>query len=155
VLERATVPPRYMGNMRICAARGDGKEDEVAMTVRFELFVDDLDRSIRFWEEVLGFGLERRDKGYASMRHGSVVIGLGPVSKLPEGAGHFTRERLAGPRGMGVEIVLEADDLAALHARVIASSYPLHEPWREQPWGLADFRLVDPDGYYLRVTSHE
>jgi hypothetical protein len=23
---------------------------------------------------------------------------------------------------------------------------------REQPWGLHDFRLADPDGYYLRVT---
>jgi lactoylglutathione lyase len=23
---------------------------------------------------------------------------------------------------------------------------------REQPWGLHDFRVVDPDGYYLRVT---
>ncbi|WP_350223849.1 hypothetical protein [Rhizobium sp. CNPSo 3490] len=22
-----------------------------------------------------------------------------------------------------------------------------------QPWGLPDFRLVDPDGYYVRVTS--
>jgi len=22
-----------------------------------------------------------------------------------------------------------------------------------QPWGLRDFRLVDPDGYYVRVTS--
>jgi hypothetical protein len=29
------------------------------------------------------------------------------------------------------------------------------EPIRTQPWGLRDFRIVDPDGYYLRVTTKE
>jgi lactoylglutathione lyase len=27
------------------------------------------------------------------------------------------------------------------------------EPMRERPWGSKDFRIVDPDGYYLRLTS--
>jgi lactoylglutathione lyase len=22
----------------------------------------------------------------------------------------------------------------------------------DRPWGLRDFRVVDPDGYYLRIT---
>lgn len=26
-------------------------------------------------------------------------------------------------------------------------------PLRLRPWGLKDFRIVDPFGYYLRVTS--
>jgi lactoylglutathione lyase len=24
-----------------------------------------------------------------------------------------------------------------------------------QPWGLGDFRLLDRDGYYLRITQHD
>jgi hypothetical protein len=28
----------------------------------------------------------------------------------------------------------------------------LAEPLTDRPWGLRDFRVVDPDGYYLRVT---
>jgi hypothetical protein len=29
------------------------------------------------------------------------------------------------------------------------------EPMLDRPWGLRDFRMVDPDGYYLRITSHD
>ena len=28
----------------------------------------------------------------------------------------------------------------------------ISEELRLQPWGLHDFRLADPDGYYLRIT---
>lgn len=53
-----------------------------------------------------------------------------------------------------MEIVLEVDDLDELRALyhrcqargVVAAALRL------QPWGLQDFRVVDPDGYYLRVT---
>ncbi len=27
------------------------------------------------------------------------------------------------------------------------------EHMRDRPWGLRDFRVVDPDGYYLRLTA--
>ena len=45
------------------------------------------------------------------------------------------------------------DDVDALHRRVLASGYPVFEPLQERPWGLRDFRIVDPDGYFLRITS--
>jgi uncharacterized glyoxalase superfamily protein PhnB len=53
----------------------------------------------------------------------------------------------------GVELVLEVDDVDADHARVSAAGWPLAEPLTHRPWGLRDFRLVDPDGYYWRVTD--
>jgi catechol 2,3-dioxygenase-like lactoylglutathione lyase family enzyme len=126
------------------------------MRLRMELFVDDLDASVAFYVDVLGFRVERRDPGYVSIRRGSVVLGLGPVAKLPEhgaGAG-FTRQRLAADKGAGVEIVLEldgADEVTALyeHSRARAE---IAEGLERRPWGLLDFRLTDPDGYYLRVT---
>jgi hypothetical protein len=30
----------------------------------------------------------------------------------------------------------------------------MSEPQQRGPWGLTDFRLSDPDGYYLRITHH-
>jgi catechol 2,3-dioxygenase-like lactoylglutathione lyase family enzyme len=124
--------------------------------LRIELFVDDLDASIAFYTDVLLFRVVRRDAGYVSLRRGAVVIGLGPVAKLPaDGSGPgFTRSRLAGGKGAGVEIVLELDDLAeltAMHERC-AERAVVVEPLQDRPWGLRDFRLADPDGYYLRVT---
>jgi lactoylglutathione lyase len=124
------------------------------MRLRIELFVEDLDTSIGFYAG-LGFAVERREHDYASLRWGDAVIGLGPIAKLPPGGTGpgFTQERLAGVRGAGVEIVLEVEDLDAALAVVHAAGHPLAEPPRDRPWGLRDFRLTDPDGYYLRITT--
>ena len=126
------------------------------MRLRLELFVADLGTSVAFYTEVLGFHVTRADPGYVSVRHGSAVLGLGPVAKLPEKGGGpgFTRQRLHADRGAGVEIVLELDDLDELRAlyRNCLTRGVVAEALREQPWGLQDFRVVDPDGYYLRVT---
>jgi lactoylglutathione lyase len=126
------------------------------MRLRLELFVSDMGASVAFYTEVLGFQVTRADPGYVSVRNGSVVLGLGPVAKLPEtglGPG-FTRQRLQADRGAGVEIVLELDGLDELGAlyRNCQTRGVVAEALREQPWGLQDFRVVDPDGYYLRVT---
>ena len=125
------------------------------MSLRMELFVEDLDRAIMFYSNVLGFELLRQDDGYASIHRGTVTIGLGPIAKLPDVGGYFTRRRLSGDRGLGIEIVLEVDDIVAEHERVRASGYPIDGVLQERPWGLTDFRIADPDGYYLRITSRE
>jgi lactoylglutathione lyase len=49
-----------------------------------------------------------------------------------------------------VEIVLDVPD-AALEA-VERAGHELVEPLSDRPWGLRDFRVTDPDGYYLRIT---
>ncbi|WP_250006797.1 glyoxalase/bleomycin resistance/extradiol dioxygenase family protein [Actinoplanes sp. M2I2] len=124
------------------------------MRLRMELFVEDLGASVGFYREVLGFELERRADDYASLRRGRVVLGLGPVAKLPTDGPGLTRQRLSGDKGAGVEIVLELDDLdelRALHERCRQRTV-ISEPLMVRPWGLHDFRLTDPDGYYLRLT---
>lgn len=126
------------------------------MRLRLELFVEHLDASVNFYERALGFQVARREPGYASLRRGDAELGLVPISRLPArsaGPG-FSQERLAGDRGGGVEIVLEVEDLAAAVDVVARAGFELVEPARERPWGLRDFRLTDPDGYYVRVTTH-
>lgn len=126
------------------------------MRLRLELFVTDVEASVAFYTGLLGFEVTRRGRDYVSVRNGAVVLGLGPVAKLPQtgdGPG-FTRQRLAVDRGAGVEIVLELDhidDLERLY-RTCQARGVVAEALRHQPWGLQDFRLVDPDGYYLRIT---
>jgi predicted enzyme related to lactoylglutathione lyase len=118
------------------------------MSVRLELFPHDLDAFLDFYTRVLGFVVERDDRDstvpYASVSLGHVHIGAvrawgdtDPTLRLPP---------------QGVEIVLEVDDVDALRT-VVAQRWELAEDLVDRPWGLRDFRLVDPEGNYLRITN--
>ncbi|BBB48893.1 lactoylglutathione lyase [Pelolinea submarina] len=50
-------------------------------------------------------------------------------------------------------MVLEVDDVAAMYEHVLSENWPLAAELQQRPWGLTDFRVVDPSGYYLRITS--
>ena len=136
---------------------GDEGSAMVLVGVRFELFVDDVGRSVAFYAAALGL---QPPPGYDSQRYvpvsaGRVRIGLQHRGALPADH-HFRPAHFAGPRGVGVEIVIELDDVDAAFARA-RDAAPAHggqvEPLAVRPWGQTDFRLIDPDGYYVRVTS--
>jgi len=120
-------------------------------TVRFELF-GDLDGMVEFYTRVLGFSLLREDRAhdYVYLGRDAVRIGLLPPAAL--GGADPSAHALRRPPN-GVEIVLEVDDVRGEFARVRASGWPVDAPLTERPWGLTDFRLLDPSGYYLRVTD--
>lgn len=139
-----------MSDERVDADAPQGNT-HLGMTLRVEVFPDDLDEFVRFYTEVLGFALtaDRRDSDapYVAVERGSVRIGALRADQ--------PIERSARTLPTGVEIVLEVDDLAAAHDQVRAAGYPIEQDLTRRPWGLTDFRLYDPAGYYLRITDRE
>jgi lactoylglutathione lyase len=119
------------------------------MTLRFEIFPDDLDVVADFYQRVLGFSLvtDQRDASapYLALRRGTVRVGAAR-REIPDA-------RAARRPPAGVELVLEVDDIAGERDRVLAAGWPLEEDLQERPWGLTDFRILDPAGYYLRITD--
>jgi predicted enzyme related to lactoylglutathione lyase len=119
------------------------------MTLRFEIFPSDLDEVVDFYTRVLRFGVTKDQRHepseYVSMRRGAVQVGVLRTS-VPD-----ARATRLPPAG--VELVLEVDDVRAERDRVVAAGWPLEQDLQDRPWGLTDFRMLDPAGYYLRVTS--
>ena len=126
--------------------------DDTGMTLRLELFVDDLDASLAFYTNVLGFRVEHAAPDYAAVRNGAALFGLGLARGLPAGH-HFSQQALQQQKGVGAEIVLEVADVDGLYRLVLASGHQVASPLQDRPWGARDFRIIDPDGYYLRITS--
>ena len=137
----------------VWAASERNSDPEKGMSLRLELFVRDVEKSAEFYTRVLGFERAPGDAEYLPVRCGSVTIGLGPAAGLPKGH-YFNPELQSSRRGLGAEIVLEVDDVQAAFAKVRASGWKsVLAPPRRRSWGATDFRVADPDGYYLRITS--
>lgn len=122
------------------------------MKLRLELFVENIEKSKEFYSDVLGFSLPKdTNKNYIPVRKGDVVLGLGEMENLPEN--HPLKVPRGQQIGLGVEIVLEVEDIKDVYNKVVEKEYPIQTELTKRPWGLEDFRIIDPDGYYLRITS--
>jgi lactoylglutathione lyase len=119
------------------------------MSLRFEIFTADLDAVVAFYTKVLDFTLVRDERkaavGYVALERDSVRIG---AAYRPDPVDPAVRHPPTG-----IELVLEADDLPPEHDRIVATGWPLAEPLQDRPWGLTDFRIIDPAGHYLRITN--
>lgn len=119
--------------------------------MRIELFVADPGASVAFYVDILGSTITGRDESsdYASLELEGSQVAIQGRRWLPSSTPSPGRP---GPPGLGVEIVLPVADVRSRYAAVLASAWPVTE-LVDQPWDLTDFRVQDPDGYYLRVTS--
>jgi catechol 2,3-dioxygenase-like lactoylglutathione lyase family enzyme len=96
----------------------------------------DLDRSRRFYRDVLGLAVYRE---FGPAEDPAVVFFLG--QGLLEVSGHAP-----GPPGASVMIWLQVRDVRAEHGRLAAAGvHVLREPATE-PWGLVEMWIEDPDG---------
>jgi lactoylglutathione lyase len=123
----------------------------MAASLRFEIFPADLNRTVDFYVRVLDFVLIRDERSetpaYIYLERGAVRIGaVRNLDAVPEGVRRPP---------IGVELVLEVDDLDSERTRIVGAGWPLADDLTERPWGLRDFRLLDPDGHYWRITTHE
>jgi predicted enzyme related to lactoylglutathione lyase len=120
----------------------------VATSLRCEIFPSDLDATAEFYVRVLGFAVDRDERTsedpYLALALDGVRIG---AAQRPE-VNHATRQPPTG-----VELVIEVDDLDRWRDHVIDAGWPIADEITSQPWGLRDFRIIDPSGYYLRLTE--
>lgn len=123
------------------------------MKLRVELFVESMENSIEFYRDVLEFNVpEKADKEYVPVKKGDVLLGLGGMKSLPDH--HPLKVKNDNQKnGLGIEIVLEVEEIHAFYKKIVSKGYPIETELAKKPWGLEDFRLLDPDGYYFRITS--
>ena len=94
----------------------------------------DLDRSRRFYRDVLGLAIYRE---FGPPGDPGVVFFLGPG--LLEVSGHT-----AGPAGHSVMIWIQVRDVHAEHARLAAAAVPIIREPATEPWGLTEMWIQDP-----------
>ena len=117
------------------------------------LYVDDIVKSIEFYNEVVGAEIaqvhaeeENGPISLAILRLGTFSLMLHPQEGHEE---EFTDTRV----GVGLHLQLKVDDIDAFYQHCIdegAMLALLGEPV-DQPWGWREFALKDPDGYIWSI----
>lgn len=130
--------------------------DKSANKLQLELHVDNFE-PIKDYYSKLGFKIvwERKPekfKGYLVMDLEGNTICFWGGNEYVYHQPHFSQFPNDIPRGYGVEVVIMVNDIGGYYDKVKGTANVV-EPLVEQPWGLWDFRAVDPAGYYLRFTS--
>jgi uncharacterized glyoxalase superfamily protein PhnB len=125
-------------------------EELIAQSLDAALTVKDLEASVAWYTGVLGFVVDRRhernDRLVAvSLRAGSVRLLLAQ----DDGAKGF--DRVKG-EGLSLQITT-SQDVDTIAARIKSHGWPLDLEPVTAPHGLRVFRLRDPDGFRLTVSS--
>ena len=123
-----------------------------------ELIVKNIDRSLQFYVDILGFTIEY---GRIEERFQFLSFGNAQLMLLEDNENSHSRTGpLHFPRGQGVNFSIAASDVSYLAERLEANDFPTRIPIRDQwhrndqiEYGERQLWVMDPDGYLLRFIE--
>jgi uncharacterized glyoxalase superfamily protein PhnB len=121
-----------------------------ARSLQASLTVKDLDKSLAWYRDVVGFEVDRKHEREGKLR--AVSLRAGDVRILinqDDGAKGWNR---AKGEGFSLQITTEqnVDEVAK---RIKQHGGTLESEPADMPWGARMFRLRDPDGFKLTISS--
>lgn len=115
------------------------------------LIVEDLDRTLPFYTEVLGLRLGHRSGDYAQLDTGTTRLGF------------YTRKAMANTLGIplrspaedtpGFEIGFKVDDVDVAYATLVDRGAIPATPPTTRPWGQRTAYVRDPDGHLIELAQ--
>ena len=111
--------------------------------------VEDVERSLRFYRDLLGIPL-RRD-----LDHGGTdrwISGDHAALSWHDSFFHFALYKSKGVVTRDLQIGFPVDDLDTMHKTLVAAGVPVDVEPRDEPWGRTA-RYRDPDGNSVGLTQ--
>jgi uncharacterized glyoxalase superfamily protein PhnB len=119
-------------------------------TLSAALIADDLQRSLAWYRDVVGFTVEQTWEQDGKIV-GAMLIAGDVQLNLSQDDGKRGRDRV---KGQGMRLYLSTvQNVDRIAARIKARGGTLESEPADMPWGTRAFSLVDPDGFKLTVAS--
>lgn len=115
------------------------------------VIVQDLDRALRFYCDVLGLSLGHRSGSFAQLATGVTRVAL---YERPAMASTLGRE-LAPPSldAPAFELGFKVDDCEAAYAELVGAGATPAVPPTDRAWGQRTAYLRDPDGHLVELAQ--
>ncbi|PDZ52071.1 lactoylglutathione lyase [Bacillus sp. AFS094611] len=117
---------------------------------RAQLYVNDIEKSLLFYEEVIGLQLYKRSMHGARFNHDQFSLLLVSDSRLNENHYFYNRKEV---KGNGFELIIVVNRIEEVYERCKENRCTIQEEIQTYSWEMRGFKIVDPDGYFLRITS--
>lgn len=126
--------------------------------LKVELEVTNLEKSLAFYQEKLGFKIEytREENKFAAIHKDGIHF---MVQEIGNEMMDWKTGKLEYPFGRGVNFTLKLDDIEMLYLNFTESelSLKMEEHWFKKDngteSGVKEFLVQDPDGYLLRISK--
>jgi catechol 2,3-dioxygenase-like lactoylglutathione lyase family enzyme len=110
-------------------------------------FCKDLDKTARFYEDT-GFVVEKTPDALR------IKFGDFRFAFMDEKKATIEIDVNAGPKGVGIYMYFEVDDVDAFYKTLIEKNIGPSSAPKDWPWGKREFAVRDPDGYKLVFFSN-
>jgi lactoylglutathione lyase len=115
------------------------------------LLVDDLDRALQFYCELLGLPLGHRSGPFAQLATGLTRVSLYERPAMAETLGReLQAPALDAP---GFELGFKVDDCDAVYGELVSSGATPAVPPTDRPWGQRTAYVRDPDGHLVELAQ--
>jgi uncharacterized glyoxalase superfamily protein PhnB len=114
------------------------------------LTVKDLEKSVAWYRDVLGFTIDRKHERDGKLMGVSLKAGLVRIL-LNQDDGARGLDRAKG-EGFSLQITT-SQSVDAIADRIKAAGGTLGSEPADMPWGARVFRVADPDGFRLAISS--
>ncbi len=114
------------------------------------LTVNDLQKSLAWYRDVVGFTVDQEHEREGTLRAVSLIAGdVRMLIGQDDGAKGLNRAKGAG---LSIQITT-AQNVDEIARRIESAGGTLESPPADMPWGARVFRVKDPDGFILAISS--
>jgi len=121
-----------------------------------ELATTRVEEYFSFFASVADFRLLSRRPGYVEVRSDLAELTFIDPTKYWSNGHPFSGKLTGSGQGLGIEIGIVVADLDKAYETAVTfkeKGFPISTGIVRRPWGVRDFRVLAPDGYYFRFTE--
>ncbi len=115
------------------------------------LIVEQLERALNFYVEVLGLPLGHRSGPYAQLDTGATRLALYERAAMAETLGQELRA--PAPDAPGFELGFKVNDVDAVFSALQRQGAPVITPPTDRHWGQRTAYVQDPDGHLIELAQ--